>query len=756
MFGNFDEEARKVISSAKKEMSNLKHPYVGSEHLLLGILKSNNDVSSRLKEYGLTYNKFRKELINIVGIGKTSSTCFLYTPLLKRVIEGAITDSKERDEDVSINQLFSSLLEEGEGVAIRIMLGMNIDLEELYNEFAEKIIHHSKKGLLVDELGIDLNKKAKELDPVIGRDKEVKRVIEILNRRNKNNPILIGEAGVGKTAIVEALASKISTSNVPFSLQNKRIISLDMATIVAGTKYRGEFEDRVRKIIKELEDNDDIILFIDEIHTLVGAGGAEGAIDASNIFKPALARGKIKVIGSTTISEYKKYIENDKALARRFQNVYIEVPNKEMVHKILVGLKHTYEKYHNVVINDSILDLIVELSDKYIHDRNQPDKAIDILDEVCAYTSLKENKNIKKYYKLKNELNCIKKDKERCMKKKRFKEAIKYKEEEKKIVSKINDLELIINKRKKKEVSKADVGYILNIKTKIPIYELLNDNYSMIKEIENKISNKIIGQDNAIKEVMKIIKRIKLGYKDDRCYALLFCGPSGVGKTYLAKLFGDIIGNTIKLDMSDYMDVSSISKIVGSSPGYIGYEDSNILDDIKNKPYSVLILDEIEKANPAILNLFLQILDDSKIKNSKGEYIYFNNTIIVMTSNVGYETGNIGFSNKAISKLNDVFSIPFINRIDNIIDFNYLDENNIKEIINSKIVELKNKYKDKNIDIKIDDEIVDSIIKDSNYKVFGARKIDKIIKDKIEDYIIDNLINNNKNVEIKKLNLASI
>lgn len=755
MFGNFDEEARKVLSMAKKEMVNLKHPYVGSEHLLLAILKTNNDVSDRLKEYELTYDRFRNELIKIVGIGKNSSSCFLYTPLLKRVIENAIIDSKEKDEDVSINSLFSSLLEEGEGVAIRIMLGMNIDLEELYNDFVDRLIPHSKNKLLIEELGEDLNVKARKngIDPVIGRDDEVRRVIEILNRRTKNNPILVGEAGVGKTAIVESLATLIVNSNVPLSLQNKRIISLDMASMVAGTKYRGEFEDRVRKIIKELEENDDIILFIDEVHTLVGAGGAEGAIDASNIFKPALARGKIKVIGSTTLAEYKKYIENDKALARRFQNVYIEIPDKEMVNKILSGIKPIYEKYHSVRISDDILKMIVELSDKYIHDRNQPDKAIDILDEVCAYVNLKDSGILKKYNKLKKNLNMVTNDKNSSVKKGEYKKAIGYREEEQKIVSKINDLELKMNKKSIKDVTKDDVGYVLNMKTKIPIYELLNDNYSIISNIEKNIKNKVIGQESGVKEVIKIIKRIKLGYKDDRCYSVLFCGPSGVGKTYLAKLFGKILDNNIiKLDMSDYMDISSITRIVGATPGYIGYEDSNILDEIKNKPNSLVILDEIEKAHPAILNLFLQILDDSRIKNSKGEYIYFNNVVIIMTSNIGYERSNIGFGNS--KSINDELSIPFLNRIDNIINFNYLDEDNIKKIINMKLDELRNKYK--NISLSISDNTIKNIINDCNYKVFGARKIDKIIKDKIEDFIIDNVINNNYVVEINNSSLASI
>ena len=411
MFNSFDEDARKILINAKVEMKNLKHPYVGSEHLLLSILKNKNEISKRLKEYDLTYQRLKDEIIDIVGMGSNTSDCFLYTPLLKRIMETAMLDSKENNNGiVTIAHLFSALLEEGEGIAIRIMLGMDIDLDLLYKEFTYKITKKTKsKKLLIDEIGIDLTKKAIEegVDPVIGRDKEIKTILEILCRRKKNNPILIGEAGVGKTAIVEELARLIAIGEVPHALKNKRIISLDMSSTVAGTKYRGEFEERINKILKEIEENDDIILFIDEVHTLVGAGGAEGAIDASNIFKPALARNKLRCIGATTTSEYKKFIEEDKALERRFQKVDINIPDKDTVINILKNLKETYEEYHHVKISGEMINLIVDLSDKYIYNRNQPDASIDILDEVCAHVNLKENKEIKKYNKLNKELQDI-------------------------------------------------------------------------------------------------------------------------------------------------------------------------------------------------------------------------------------------------------------------------------------------------------------------------------------------------------------
>ena len=751
MFGQFTEEARKILINAKEEMMELRHPYIGSEHLLLAILKSKNNVSKKLKQYNLDYDKFKNKIIETLGIGNKQSEWFLYTPMLKRIMENAMLDCKEKNSEVTIESLFSSLLEEGEGVAIRILLSLNIDLDKLYNEFSYKVFKPKKKKLLLEELGTDLTSKANELDPVIGRDNEIKRMIEILSRRTKNNPLLIGEAGVGKTAIVEELSKMIANGDVPNNLKTKRIISLDMATLVAGTKYRGEFEERVRKILKEVEEDDDIILFIDEIHTLVGAGGAEGAIDASNIFKPSLARNKLRCIGATTTLEYKKFIESDKALERRFQKVNVEIPSKEVVRDILLKLKPIYENYHHVIINDSIIDKIIELSDKYIFDRNQPDKSIDILDEVCAKSSLKESKELKEYNKLNKQLQNLIKNKNEAVSNNDFKKASSYKEKEFVLMDKINNLELTLCNKNQNEVTIEDVANVINSKTKIPVYEILSEND--INKINDDLKV-IIGQDKAINELSNIAKKIKLGYKDDKCYSLLFAGPSGVGKTELAKLFGNsLVGdNVIRLDMSEFSEAHSVSKFVGAPPGYIGYNDNKtILEEIRNKPFSVLILDEIERANQSIINLLFQILDNGKIKDSKGVDVHFNNVIIIMTSNIGFDEINVGFNknNDDLTKLKEYFSIPFINRIDNIISFNRLTEENIKNIINNKINKLINKYK--NIKIKIDENIINDIIKLSNYNEFGARKIDKIIKDKLENIIIDKIIDNKKSVHIKTL-----
>ena len=761
MFNSFTEEARKILMNAKEEMKKLKHPYVGSEHLLLAILKDKNEVSDKLKEYGLTYDKLRQEIIDIVGVGTVDADCFLYTPLLKRIMENAVYDSKENNNgNVTISHLFSAMLEEGEGIAIRILIGMDIDLDDLYHEFAFKLPMKKAKNkkLLIDELGIDLTKKAKEgkLDPVIGRDDEIKRVIEILSRRKKNNPILIGEAGVGKTAIVEELSRLISVNEVPNSLKNKRIISLDMATTVAGTKYRGEFEDRVNKIVKELEENDDIILFIDEIHTLVGAGGAEGAIDASNIFKPALARNKMRCIGATTTMEYKKYISNDKALDRRFQKVDIKVPDKKTLKHILLKLRDTYSSYHKAYISDDIIDYIIELSDKYIKNRYEPDKSIDILDEVCAHVSLKENNKLKKYNSLTKEIDEIMKIKKSYLIKKDYDNASIYKEKENKLMTKLNKLELELSKEKNNIVTHEDVIDIVSRRSNVPIYQFNDFDINDIKEFEKELKSNSVGHDSIIDELIKTYKKLKLGFKDDNmCYSMLFVGPSGVGKTELAKMFSKrLSNNVIRLDMSEFTEPHSISKLIGSPAGYVGYDDNkNLLEQVKDNPFSVLILDEIDKCHPNVINLLYQILDESKIKDSKGEDIYFNNSMIIMTSNTGFNVNNIGFSNKnkVNSDLKDIFSIPFINRIDNIFTFSHLTRDDIKKIINNKLKKLKDKYKNRGINIKINKNIVNDIINLSNYEEFGARKIDKIIKNNIEPTIINEIIVGKKDINIKNL-----
>mgnify|MGYP000596033516 FL=1 len=764
MFGNFSEEAQNILVKAKLEMLELKHPYIGTEHLVLSMLSHSKKIKEKLSSYHLDYEIFKKEIIKVLGIGEENNSLFLYTPLLKKVINSAILDSKDNNDGVvTTEHLFSSLLEEGEGVAIRIFLSMGIDINAMYAEFATSLVKKVKpkknRKLLIEELGINLNEKAKNnlTDPVIDRDKEIERVLEILCRRTKNNPILIGNAGVGKTAIVEELAKRIVTNEVPDYLKNKKIISLDMATTVAGTKYRGEFEERMKKILNEIETNDDIILFIDEIHTLVGAGGAEGAIDASNILKPALARGHLRCIGATTVEEYKKFIEKDKALERRFQKVNIEEPSYEKTLEILTKLKPIYEKFHKVILQPELLEDIVKLSAKYIYDRSEPDKSIDIMDEVCSRVSIKETKIDKEITSLELEIDKLDKLKNSYIIENNIDKAYTYRKKEIVLQEKLNNLMLNIN-RNNKIVTIKDVANVIHTKTQIPVYEILKDDAKVVKNIEKQLRDSIVGQDEAIKNLIDITKRIKFGYKsDNKCISFLFVGPSGTGKTALSKIYANLLvggKNLIRLDMSEYADVTSVNKIVGSAPGYVGYDDNkNILDEIRNKPYSVILLDEIEKAHPQVINLFYQILDDGLIKDSKGNTIKFNNNIIIMTSNIGYEKNNVGFNNKVestvLNELKNELSLPFVNRIDNIILFNHLTEENIRNIIKNKINVLKKKYA--NVTIKIGKNAVNEIVELSNYYDFGARKVDKIIKSKLENVIIDSILDNKSTVFITSL-----
>lgn len=765
MFSKFNEESQKVLLCAKKEMTNLKHPYVGSEHLLLSILSNKDlDLTKKLNEYGISYDKFKNEVIKVIGKGNVSNTWFLYTPLLKRIIESAELDAKDqKSPEVTVNHLFIALLEEGDGVAIRILMGMNIDIDLLYDEFSDSLsVRKSKeKGkLLIDEFAIDLNKQCEDgkIDPVVGRDEEINSVIEILSRRCKNNPLLIGDAGVGKTAIVEELANKINSDLVPIKLKNKRILSIAMSSLVAGTKYRGEFEERINKILSEVEQNEDIVLFVDEIHTLIGAGGAEGAIDASNILKPALARGKIRLIGATTKEEYTKYIEKDKALDRRFQKIMIKEPDKVKVKNILLKLKPLYESFHNTKIDDEIIDYIIEVSDKYIHNRKFPDKSIDILDEVCSKTVLQKDNSELKLDRLNQKLKLIIKAKKDSIVKENYEEARKLKIEQNKLESQINKIKLKYKEQIIPKIITKDM--VLDVVSKIsfiPIYEQ-NINNKKVLTLCNKLKQKVLGQDDAIDTICEYTKRCQLGFSNNRVHSFLLIGKTGVGKTLLVKEYASLIyncDNFIRLDMSEYKESHSVSKIIGSPPGYVGYDDENyLLNKIRNTPYAVLLLDEIEKAHPDVIKLFLQILDDGKIKDSKSNTVYFNNILIFMTSNLGCDKDAVGFSsnkeNYMLKKLNSYFSVELINRIDDIIYFNELNKEVIKTLIRKKLLKLKNYYIKRNIKLSFSKKIVEDICNESNYKKYGARKIDKLIDKKVNNYIINEILKGNESIKVSE------
>ncbi len=759
MLGNFSEEAQYVLLKAREEMIALNHPYIGTEHLILSILKNEESLSQKLGEYGLTYENFKQEILSIIGTGTKKTKFYLYTPLLKKIMENSLLDAKDNNNgEVTPAHLFASLLEEGEGIAIRILIGMGISLEDLYDEFSGKLIKKQKRHkrkLLIDELGYDLVEKArsKKIDPVIGREKELNRVIEILCRRTKNNPILIGEAGVGKTAIIEALSTKIAEGSVPLNLQNKRIISLDMATLVSGTKYRGEFEERMQKILKEVEQEENIILFIDEIHTLVGAGGAEGAIDASNILKPSLARGTIHCIGATTTKEYQKFIEEDKALDRRFQKVMVEEPSLKTTIQILTKLKPIYEHYHQVKIPDDMVKEIVSLADKYIYYRHNPDKSIDILDEVASSISIKETKELRKISTLKKERDKIQKEKNSYILENNLKEAYVSLKKESALTSKINSLELE-NKKTDKTVTLEDIARVIHEKTEIPVYEILKEKIDTIEKLEKELKENIIGQDKAIAELIKATKKTKLGYNTPHVKSYLFVGPTGVGKTNLATAYAKFLNgkkNLIRLDMSEYATEASITKIIGSSPGYVGYDDNNtVLTKIKEKPTAVILLDEVDKASPSVLNLLYQILDEGELTDAKNNKVNLKNNIIIMTSNLGFEESKVGFSKEQTasleSSLKQKLPLPLLNRIDSVIPFNALTEKDITNIIKRQLKKLEKKYPT----LKLSNTITTEIIKESKYQEYGARKIAKIIESKLENQIID------KKIKEEKLEISTL
>lgn len=738
MFSRFDEDTQKVLLMAKREMLELKHPYVGSEHLLLSILRRTElSITTFLNKCGISYDNYREEIVRVIGVGKSKNQWFLYTPLLKRIIENAILDSKDDGKEVSVERLFVSLLEEGDGVANRILMGMNIDIDALYEKFSSQFLnkeHYTKNKLYVEDFSIDFNQKAQdgEFDPVVGRDDKINRMVEILLRRTKNNPLLIGDAGVGKTALVEELARRIVKGIVPRELKDKRVLSVSIASLVAGTKYRGEFEERVNKIVEELEHVSNVILFIDEIHTIVGAGGAEGAIDASNILKPYLARGKIKIIGATTKAEYAKFLENDKAFDRRFQKILIEEPSLEDTKNILLHLKEIYENYHGIEISDEMVTKIVELSNRYISIGKQPDKAIDLLDEACSKTAVMDTLEDKKAKKILLELTEVTEKKNQSIVEHDFKQASMFREQENFLQSQLNKLELKVNGKKLKKAITLDTIYeVIYDKTKIPVKQILSYNE---KDISKQLKLKVVGQDQAIDTMVPIC--FSAQPQRSSPISLLLVGKSGLGKTLLVKEYAKLLyskDNFIKLDMSEYRDSYSVSKIIGSPPGYVGYSDKNtVLEAVKLHPYSVILLDEIEKAHPAVLKLFLQVLDDGIMTTSYGEKVSFQNCIVFMTSNLGTDAQSIGFvkneSAMMEEKIKSFLGVELLNRLDGIIYFLPFTEKAIDKIIKNKLKEQL---------LVLDDNHFQQVFKEvkeaSQYEKFGARKIDKVIERKKKD-----------------------
>ena len=699
MFDKYSLEVSKIFKDAEREMLELKHPYVGSEHLLLSLMKNNLEIKEFLEKYDLTYNNFKQELILVVGNASKESPFVLYTPLLKRIISGALDDAKKEKQKLCPMHLLLSLIEEGEGIAIRILMGMGINIDKLYDE-VKKLNNNSKGKLEILEIGKNLQESVNMDELVVGRDKEIDLIIETLIRKNKNNPLLIGEAGVGKSAIVEELARKINRGDVPSTLKNKKIVALEMSALVAGTKYRGEFEEKLNRIVKELINNPDIILFVDEVHTMVNAGGAEGAINASDILKPYLARGEIKIIGATTTGEYHKFIIKDKALNRRFEVIKVVEPNKEETINILTKIKPSYERHFNIKITDENIISIVDLANRYIVDRFNPDKSIDILDSVCAMASV-EGSNEKELKKLENKLDSIVKEKEAMVKINNFKKALSLCNKENKLLKKIESFN-----KKKVVITDDEIKRYIYRKTNIP---LINKNEEVYTNLKEYLNSKLVGQENVMSKIVDDIKN----HQGNIPLSLLLSGDTGVGKTKTVKLISEYLNiPLIRLDMSEYNNETAVNRLIGASAGYVGYDDEAIFDKVRMHPYSIILVDELEKASSNVINLFLQILDEGILTNAKGEKIDFKNTFIFMTSNVT-GTSNIGFMESG-KHYNDYFSKEFIARFTDIIRFNNITIDMIDEYLNRKGITDK------------------EIIKDYDYRNLGFRGIDKYIDKKIK------------------------
>jgi len=785
MFERYTERARKVIILAQDEAVRLKHNHIGTEHLLLGLLREREGIAAKiLDSFDITMDLVRTELENFVDQREyQGSREVAFTSRAKRVLELALDETRRLGHNyVGTEHILLGILREGEGIGAQILQRLGLDLEmvraKLYEILSEnpdevgglsetsKPSQESRTPVL-DEFSRDLTRLAIEnkLDPVIGREKEIERVVQILSRRTKNNPVLLGEPGVGKTAIVEGLAQKIVKGDIPEILKGKRVVSLDLAAIVAGTKYRGEFEKRLKKIVSEIVQSKEVILFIDEIHTLVGAGAAEGAIDAANILKPALARGELQTIGATTTMEYRKYIEKDSALERRFQPVYVDEPTAEVSVEILRGLKERYEEHHRVKISDQAVEAAVKLSQRYIADRYLPDKAIDVMDEASSRVKLQATILPESLKELEKEAEEIKKLKEKAVKNQDFEEAAHYRDEEEKLKKKYRDrkenwLKEVDSSRPL--VGEEDIATVVSIWTGIPISRLDTEEKEKLVNMEKEIHERIIGQEEAVEAVCRAIRRSRAGLKDPNrpISSFIFLGPSGVGKTELAKVLAEFLfgkeDNLISLDMSEYMEKFTVSRLIGSPPGYVGYEEGGQLTEkVRRKPYSVVLFDEIEKAHPDVFNILLQVMEEGRLTDAQGRVVDFKNTIIIMTSNLGARLissqSNIGFGErsekevmsyqdikqKVTEEVKKVFTPEFLNRVDEIIVFRPLNQKEIEAIVDLMMKETQERMREHKMEIDLTPEARSLIAQEGYDPNFGARPLRRAIQKLIEDPLSD-------------------
>ncbi len=801
MVYKFTKCGEKVLSISNELAIDLGHSYIGTEHILYGLVCEENGVAGKaLIKQNLTPEAILDEIEDLIG-GKVKEDFSVlgFTPRTKKILENSYLEAKKLGTNfIGTEHILIGLLKETECIANRILEALDIKIDKIYSDMAdilndydsdvknkkEKDDKNRNNTQNLNQFGNDLTKQAKEgkLDPVIGRNEETDRIIEVLSRRTKNNPCLIGEPGVGKTAVIEGLAQKIMSNNVPENLKNKKVITLDIPSLVAGAKYRGDFEERVKKCLAEAKKMENIILFIDEIHTIVGAGAAEGAIDAANILKPMLARGEIQLIGATTLKEYRKYIEKDQALERRFQPIYVEEPSIENAIEILNGIKNKYEEHHKVKITDEAIKAAVELSNRYINDRFLPDKAIDLIDEASSKVKLKSYIEPSELKKMEREVDTIISLKEEAIAAQDYENAADLRDKEIELLDKLekeNDKWNEIKNSKTVIIDKADIETIISKWTGIPVYKISESENEKLKLLENNLEKKVIGQNEAIKTISKAIRRSRVGLKDPNrpIGSFLFLGPTGVGKTELTKALAEsLFGNEnsmIRIDMSEYMESSSVSKLIGSPPGYVGYDDSNeFTEKVRLKPYSVILFDEIEKAHPDVLNLLLQILEDGILTDSQGRKVSFKNSIIIMTSNIGarkiVEKKKLGFSNELENhetEYNDIkksvmqevkkeLKPEFINRLDEIVIFHKLERKELKQIVDIMLDKLLKRLNSQEYYLEIDDSVKELIIDKGYDKEFGARPIRRAIQNYLEDILADEILNENIKKNETKLLLA--
>ena len=791
MFERFTEKAIKVIMLAQEEARRLGHNFVGTEQVLLGLIGEGTGVAAKtLKSMGVNLKDARAEVEKIIGRGTGFVAVEIpFTPRAKRVLELSWDEARQLGHNyIGTEHLLLGLIRESEGVAARVLENLGVDLNKIRSNVV-KILGESKpqtvssgasssstssttkaKTPSLDEFGTDLTLAASELrlDPVIGREKEIERVIQILARRTKNNPVLLGEPGVGKTAVVEGLALRIVNSEVPDILDGKKVIQLDMGLLIAGTKYRGEFEERLKKIMDEIRQAGNIILVIDEMHTLIGAGAAEGAIDAANILKPALSRGEIQVIGATTLDEYRKHIEKDTALERRFQSVLIEEPSIDDSIEIIRGIKPKYEEHHRLIISDDAIVSSVKLSSKYITDRFLPDKAIDVLDEACSKVRLKVSSLSPEGKELDKELRCIIKEKEEAIRNQEFEKASQLRDDEANMKEKIREVsEKWRNEHdaNKPVVTEENVAEVIGMMTGVPVTKLTESESDRLLNLEKVLHERVIGQNDAIVAISKAIRRARVGLKSPNrpIGSFIFCGPTGVGKTELAKALSEAVfgseDNMVRVDMSEFMEKHSTSKLIGSPPGYVGYDDGGSLTEtIRKKPYSVILFDEIEKAHPDVFNIMLQILDDGRLTDSKGRHVNFKNTIIIMTSNVGASMiatqSKLGFvtaddeKKDKYEKLKDTvneemkkaFRPEFINRIDDIIVFAHLSKEEIRQIVDLMMKDLFKRLDERGLTMEVTDDVKDFLATDGYNEAYGARPLRRLIQRKVEDTLAEEIL----------------